>query len=186
VRGFHEEITANEEEAAHRIGNFAAANSGAEAAAQSAQSHAPGREFTHAAAFDIAAANDDIEIFGFQLVKHVRQNLLIMLEVRIHDGEERRGCTEHSLNAGRGQAAAIDALNDADPRISPGDGAHEIRRAIGRIVIDKNDFVLDATERLFETRQDDSNVRAFFERGDHDGEFDVASERHMYSSVKTE
>jgi hypothetical protein len=52
-------------------------------------------------------------------------------------------------------------------------------RAIGRIVIDKDDFILNALQRFGQTFEDRGHIITLFEGGDNDGELDVAGERHI-------
>jgi len=55
-----------------------------------AEKHAMPSEFSHAAASSIAGSHDDIETISLELGEHLGQDSLVMLEVGIHDGEERR------------------------------------------------------------------------------------------------
>src|SRR5260370_32264148 len=71
-------------------------------------------ERSHAAAAGVPAADDDVQIFVFQLSKHGRENFFIMLQVAIHNSQVGGARSHHSLDAGRRQSAPIDALSYAN------------------------------------------------------------------------
>src|SRR5579883_1636302 len=94
-----------------------------------------------------------------------------MLKVAIHHGEVRRARGEHTFDHGGAQAAASDALKDADAAVALRHLPRELGGAIGRIVVDEQDFEIDAGEDGFQTRHQGSKVLALVKRGNHDGEF---------------
>ena len=102
VSHFHEELTAEEEEAAHGVGDLAVADGGAQATAEHAEGYAPRSESAHAPPGYVAATHDYVKMQRFDGVQHVGEELFIMLEICVKDCEKRRGRAEHSFQAGGG------------------------------------------------------------------------------------
>jgi hypothetical protein len=68
-----------------------------------------------------------------------------MLQVAIHDRDIGGGTGQRALDAGRGQAAPSDPLNDTNPSARAlRQAASDPGRAVARIVIDEDDFPIDA------------------------------------------
>ena len=55
----------------------------------------------------------------FEDGQHLRKQRLVVLQVCVDDRDIGRGRCEHGFGAGRGQAAAAQALHAADARIEP-------------------------------------------------------------------
>ena len=72
--------------------------------------------------------------------QHLRQQFGVVLVVSIHNRDNRRGGGAHALNRGRSQTPAANALDAAHARIRQRDAPRLVRRAIGAVVIDDDDF----------------------------------------------
>jgi len=55
-----------------------------------------------------------------------------------------RGTGLEALENGARQSTTADALEDADSRVGLGQAAHQCRRPVGGVVIDEENFVIDA------------------------------------------
>ena len=53
-------------------------------------------------------------MFGGDALVHFGEDGFVVLEVGIHDGEEGGRGGEHAFDAGRGEAAAADAMEDVE------------------------------------------------------------------------
>ena len=95
----------------------------------------------------MTATDDDIEITLRQAQQHQGQDTLIMLQVGIDDGDIGCAAGENSFDAGGGKAAPADALETTHARVLFSEGADSLGRAVGRIVIDKDDFPRRSSER---------------------------------------
>ena len=73
----------------------------------------------------------------------------------------------------------MDALQNADIGIEAGEGTDKIGGAIGRIVIDKNYFILNTLQRFCQTFENEWNVGTLCKRRNDYGELNVAGERHI-------
>src|SRR4051812_18625754 len=90
VNYFHQEGSVEEEKPAHRIGDIAAADLGAEPAPDHAQADAMTGKLAHAATFDIAASDNNVPSFRFSFGQHGGNDALVMLQVGIHNAKVRR------------------------------------------------------------------------------------------------
>ena len=102
------------------------------------------REVSHAAACGISGAHDDIEAIRFESGKHLGQDSLVVLKIGIHDGNKRRRGCHHALDTCGRQAAAKNALQNANIVTGSGDFTDASGGPISGIVIDEDDFILDA------------------------------------------
>jgi len=126
-----EERAADDEEAAHGIGELGVALDAGETAAEAAEFDAPVGEVAHAAAADVAGANDQVEIFERYFAKHLGKHGFVMLEVGIHNGDVGGGGGEHAFDAGGGEAAAADAMENVEVVLGAGEALDDGCSAIG-------------------------------------------------------
>lgn len=148
-----EEGAADDEEAAHGIGEVGVALYAGETAAEAAEADAPVGEVAHAAAADVAGADDEVEVFGGYLANHLGEHGFVMLEVGIHDGDVWGGGGEHAFDAGGGEAAAADAMEDVQVVLGVGEAFNDGGGAIGGVVVDDDDLVADIMEGIAELLQ---------------------------------
>ena len=73
----------------------------------------------------------------------------VVLVIGIHHRDMGRGRRQHAFDCGGGQAAAADALDHPDTRMTQGDGAGFVRGAVRAVIIDEDRFPGDAIQRLF-------------------------------------
>src|SRR5262249_42463460 len=97
---------------------------------------------------DVATSNYYVdEQLGLQYLKHVRQQLFIMLQIGVHHGNEWRTTRQDSFDAGGSKAAAPNSLNASHSAIETSKSADGIERTILRVVIDENRLPIDASQR---------------------------------------
>ncbi len=123
-----EEGAADDEEAAHGIGEVGVALDADETAAEAAELDAPVGEVAHAAAADVARADDEVEVFGGDEAEHLGKDGFVVLEVGVHDGDVGSGGGEHAFDAGGGEAATADAMEDVQVVVAAGEVLDERRR----------------------------------------------------------
>jgi hypothetical protein len=121
-----------------------------------------------APAFDIAAADHEIGLATLQQGQHDRQLCLVVLQVGIDDRGARRARCQNAFDTGPGQAAPVDPPDTADAGIAARQISHHIPGAIGRIIINEDDFPGDAGQRGLQLPQQRGDVVAFVEGGDDD------------------
>jgi hypothetical protein len=92
-----------------------------------------------------------------------------VLEVGVHDGDILGGGGEDAFDAGGGEAAAADAMEEADAGIEEGVGADEVGGTVGGVVVDEDDLPVETTEGFFEAGEDFGDVFALVEGGKDDG-----------------
>jgi hypothetical protein len=63
-----------------------------------------------------------------------------MLQVAVHDCEQRSGGREHALDARRRQPAPSDALHAAHPTVTRPKGTYHRSSSICRIIVDEDHF----------------------------------------------
>ena len=136
--------------------------------AQLAQLHAPRGKLAHAAAGDVARAHHQVEILFADAAQHLRQNALVVLQVRIHHRHKGRRRGQNSLNARRGQAPPSNPVQHAHIVVPLGQPAHRVRSAVRRVVIHKNHFVMNAGKRLFQALDQRAHVSSLVKCGKHD------------------
>lgn len=129
-----------------------------------------GGEFAHAAAGDVAAGDDQVQSFAAEAGDHVRDDGFIVLEIAVHDDDEGSGGGEHAFDAGRGEADAADALQDADARVDAAELAADVGGAVGGVVIDEEKFPVFVSQDGGQFVVEDGDVGPFFEDGDNDGD----------------
>lgn len=69
-----------------------------------------------------------------------------MLEIAIHAGEDISSRLGETFNHGSGEPRRCGSANDADARIRFGDLCRPLPCAIGRVVIDNYDFIVDVLQ----------------------------------------
>jgi len=112
-------------EPAHRVGEVGLDDEPPELAGKIADHDARALHVANTALFDVAAGDDDIEALGLELGKHRGQQVLVMLQVAIHDGGVGRRGGEDALDAGRCQAASAEPLQTADIGLVAPQRAHD-------------------------------------------------------------
>ena len=91
-----------------------------------------------------------------------------MLQVCIHHGHEGRRRGQNSLDARRGQSTPSDAVQHTQIVMVAGQPPHHIRGAVGRVVIHKNHFVVNARKRPRQAIDHRTHVSALVKCGQHD------------------
>lgn len=174
VHNFAEEALAKQEEAAHWIRQFASEDGTADALAETAQEYTAGGEVAHAAAIGISGGDDDIERLFLQLLQHAGEDALVVLKIGVHHGNTGGGSGENSFDAGGGETAAADTTEQTNAAIFKGVRGDEVRSAVGRIVIDEDDFPIETFESGGNAGDDFGDVLPFIEGGEDDGDIDLA------------
>src|SRR4029077_16917824 len=113
-RGF-EYFAAAHEEAAQRIGNISLANDAGEARRRPAYPDTAAVPITHPAARDITAAAHQISHAAVEGFQHLWQQPLVMLQICVHDGDIRRGASQHAFDAGSARTPPADPLQTHPP-----------------------------------------------------------------------
>ena len=126
-----EERAANDEEPAHGIGEMGVVLDARETAAETAEFDTPVGEVAHAAAADVAGTDDEVEMIGGDETVHFGKDGFVVLEVGIHDSDVGSGGGEHAFNAGGGEAATADAMEDVQVVLMAGEALGEGGGAIG-------------------------------------------------------
>ena len=165
-----EAVAPDHEEAAHRVGDLDPQQPFCHPGGQRAGAGPLPVEAVGAAAFDIAAADHELGRAGLQQLKHLRQLGLVVLQVGVDHGGAGRAGRQDTLDTGAGQAAASDPPDTANAAILPREIAHHLPGAVGRIVIDKDDFPGDARERSFQPPQQRGDIITLIEGRDDDRE----------------
>ena len=94
-----------------------------------------------------------------------------MLQVGVHHGDVARLARQHALDAGAGEPAPADAADAAHAAVGRADRARGRRGAVGRVVVDEDDFPVDAGKRARELLHQQRNVVALLERRNDDAQF---------------
>ena len=97
-----------------------------------------------------------------------------MLHVGVHDGDVICGGGEYALDTCGREAAASDAVDEADAGIAAGIITEELGGAVRGVIVDEDEFIDDALEGFGEAADEFRNVAALVEGGDDDGEIDTA------------
>ena len=126
-------------------------------------------ELAGAAAAHVAARHRQIRLLAARHVEQLGNQGLIVLQVRVHHGEVRRGARQHAFDARGGEAAPADALDAAHPGIALRALAHQVFAAVVGIVDHDDGFPVEAGERLLERIQQPRQVLALAKRRHHDG-----------------
>ena len=100
-----------------------------------------------------------------------------MLQVGVHDRDIAGLAREHALEASAGEAAAADAADAAHAAVGLADGAGGGGGAIGRIIVDENDFPIARGEHVGEPLDQERNVGPLVEGRHDDGEFRRRTQR---------
>ena len=95
-----------------------------------------------------------------QEIGHPRQQLRVVLEVGIHDGEKVRRRREHAFDARPGEAATAKSRNAPNPIVLSGNRSHERGCPVRGIVVDKDDLPPQALECVVELIDDALDVVA--------------------------
>jgi hypothetical protein len=171
---------AHHEESAHRIRQIAGNHQPAEPHRETAHARAPRVPIADVAARRVAAAHHDVGIAPLQGVEHLRQEPLVMLHVGIHHREVVRRGREHALDAGGREAAAPDPPKTADAAVGLRVLAHQIGRAVGRIVIDEDDLPRTAAEAVCQAPDQLRDIASFIERRHDDRQFRAGTQRRRH------
>ncbi len=163
-----EGVAADHEITAHRIAQADAEHAPHQGIRPSAQFGAERRQPVRGAAIQVAAGHDEIGIFRTQLAQHGEEQRLVVLQVGVHDGEIARLAAEHAFEAGAGKAAAADAAYAAHAAIGFADRTRHRSGAVGRAVVDEDDFPVAAVKNLAQPLDQDRNVGPLVERRHHD------------------
>ena len=95
-----------------------------------------------------------------------------MLQIGVDDGDVGRARGLDAFDHRGRQAAPADAVDAAHARIAPGERLHRLGGAVGRIVIDIDDFPGDAREATAEALDHRLDVLALVEARHDDGKLD--------------
>jgi hypothetical protein len=162
---------AHHEEAAHWVRHVAAGGEVGQSRRELADCQAPCIPVANAAALGIAAANDQIDGLAAQYVQHLREQVGVMLQVRIHDGYIPGTAGKDALDAGRGQTTSSYSLDAADSGVGLINLAQFVCRAIWRVVIDEDDLPVAPRHGLRDNTNQLVDVAALIERRYDDGQF---------------
>ena len=105
--------------------------------------------------------------------EHGGEGGLVVLEVGVHDGDVVGGGGEHALDAGRRQAAAADAMEEADAGAFAGVGADDLGGAVGGVVVDEDGLPAEAGQDDVEAGDDFADVGALVVGGQDDGKVEA-------------
>jgi hypothetical protein len=105
-----------------------------------------------------------------QGLEHRGNPALIVLEIRIHDDQRRRRARQHSLNAGRREAAAPDPADASYPAVSNGYGFDLGARPIRGVIVYEDHLPAETMKRSLDARDEFFDVLPFIERGHDDGQ----------------
>jgi len=114
------------EKAAQRIRQLGLHNDAGQLARQTADQHPRFLPIADAPACGVAGADDDVEVLFLDRCQHPWEECFVMLQVGIHDCDERRRAGENPLDASGGQAAAPEPLNAADVAPPLPELAHQV------------------------------------------------------------
>ena len=167
-RKFFEAIAADHEEAAHGIGDLDPQRPLGDLGRERAGARPLAIETVRAAAFDIAAADHEIELAALQERKHLRQLRFVVLQVGIDDRRVRRARRQNALDAGAGETAPPDPADAAHAAVLARQRPQHLPGAVGRIVVDKDRLERDAGQRLFQPPKQRDDIVPLVEGRDHD------------------
>jgi hypothetical protein len=93
-------------------------------------------------------------VLGGDAAVHFGEPSFFVLEVGVYDRDVGGGGGEHTFDAGGGEGAAADAMEDVEIVLGMGEALDEGGGAIGRAVINDDDLVADIMEgvRNFSSR----------------------------------
>ena len=102
-----------------------------------------------------------------QDLQHLGQQAFVVLQVPVHDGDEGRGAGHGALDHRAGQAASAHPVQALDPRVLDGDGLDLGRGAVGRVVVDEDDFPDDVGQHRLQLGDQLGDIGPLVEGGDH-------------------
>jgi len=126
----HERFAREHEEPAHRVADGCSGQLVCQGSGKLAHRNSPLAPLPHAATFDVAAADDEVDVAAANDREHVEQDGLIMLHVAVHHRNVGRGRCEDALDASRCEPAAIKSMDDADARILQCERTRDVGGAI--------------------------------------------------------
>ena len=88
----------------------------------------------------VAAADDEIGMLAHQQLEHLRKQVLIVLQISIHDRDELRLARQRALDEGAGQAAATHPPDTADPCVALTELLGDSGSVIRGIVVDEDEL----------------------------------------------
>ena len=103
-------------------------------------------------------------------MQHFGQQALVVLHVRIDNGDIGRGARKRALDAGGSQAPPPDAMERAYARIAARDRMDRIPRAVRGVVVYEYRFPCDPLEHALEPLDHRRYVSVFVECGNDDRE----------------
>ena len=109
--------------------------------------------------------------------QHLREQLLIVLQVGVDDRDVGRGRGEHRFGAGRGEAAAAEPLHAAHAAVEPRLLAHAVSGAVGRIVVYYDHLPMNAFERFGQRLDQRHDIIALIKAGCDDGQLGTLVKR---------
>ena len=167
--GMQEGFAADHEEAGQRIGDVAAEHEGAEPVAELRQADAERTERRGIDALvELACGADDLGLAGADRRDHALDGLGIVLAVAIHDAEQVALGRQHALDACLGEAAIGDPQHQPHAVVGARHGAHDVCGAVGRIVVDEQDFPVETGECCLGPLHERSDVPGFVIGGNDD------------------
>ena len=167
-REFLEALAADHEEAAHGIGNLDPQHTLGHLGRERAGASPLTVETIRAAALDVAAADHEIEFATLQQREHFRQLRLVVLQIGVDHRRVWRTRGQDALDAGARQAAPPDPSDAAHATILARKRAQDLPGAIRRIVVDKDGFERNASQRLFQPPKQRGDIVPFVEGRDND------------------
>lgn len=166
-----EPVAADHEEAAHRIGDLDPEHLLRHLGRQRTGAGTLLVEAFALVALDVAAADDEVGLIACEQQQHLRQLCLVVLEVGVDHGGERRAGGQDALDARARQAAAADAADAAHAAVLLRQRPHHVGGAVGRIVVDEHDFPGNVDKRRLQPPVQHRDVVALVESRDDDRQF---------------
>ena len=117
---------------------------------------------------ELARGADDLGLAGADRRDHALDGLGIVLAVAVHDAEQIALGRQHALDARLGEAAIGNPQHQPHAVVAARHGAHDVGCAVGRIVVDEQDFPVETGERRLGPLHERSDVPGFIVGGNDD------------------
>jgi hypothetical protein len=92
-----------------------------------------------------------------------------MLQIGVHHRDIRCAGRQHAFDTGPREPPPADPAQAPHAVVGGRYGLHDVRRAVRRIVVDKNDLPADAFEHRVQALHQLDDIAAFLEGGDDNG-----------------
>ena len=143
-RGMQEGFAADDEKAGERVDDIAAEHEGASRLPSFDRLRRNGSIVAASMPVELTRGADDVGLAGADRLDHPLDGLGIVLAVAVHDAQQIALGRQHALDAGLGKAAVGDAQHQPHAVIGARHGAHHVRGAVGRTIVDEQDLPVEA------------------------------------------